>query len=616
MQDVPTIAEELDRALLLYNAGEHVSAEQVVRSIVEQAPACDPAWHVIAFLRSLAGDHTTALDAIDRALAIDAGASEYHERRGHILWALGRLGEAEEAFDRAVAAAPSDARAWSNLGELCRRQGKVEKAKASLLRAYESDPTYLPAVLNLATVSLATQQIDLAERLSGEALRMAPDQAGVHSLRGNVLQYLGELDGAVLSYRRALELDPNNMAPGSNIAMLFHYTKSADEVAREHRQLGERLERKIAPMLQKAHGNHDRVRIGYVSADFHGHSVANFVRPILQHHRREMFEVHCYASVARPDVVTEQFRSLAEHWVDALALDDEALADRVAHDEIDVLIDLGGHTSNNRMGLFARKPAPMQITYLGYPGTTGLRRMDIRLTDALADSEAADALHTERVVRLDRPFLCYAPLVSAEPSMRESGAPLTFGSFNNHLKIGPACVRIWSSVLRAIPESRMVLKSSLGWNERAHDHLRKAFQECGVDAQRLSFLARSSDISTHLEAYRHLDIALDTFPYHGTTTTCEALWLGVPVLTVVGEAHASRVGLSLLDTVGQTAWAVHSESALVEVARELARDVELRKKLRSQIRSRLEQSALMDAPGFVRRFEDKILSLWSGRGPR
>jgi predicted O-linked N-acetylglucosamine transferase (SPINDLY family) len=356
-----------------------------------------------------------------------------------------------------------------------------------------------------------------------------------------------------------------------------------------------------------------RLRIGYVSPDFRAHSVASFLEPVLARHDTDNFDVVCYAQVAHPDRTTERLRQLAGHWRDTCAQSDEQVANMIRQDRIDILVDLAGHTRNNRLTVFTHRPAPIQLTYLGYPNTTGLPQIDYRLTDALADPPEADALHTERLVRLPRGFLCYsapqdAPAVSPLPAT--AVGHITFGSLNNLAKVNEQVVELWARVLHAVPGAQLLLKGKALCDQATAGRFVEMFARHRIPADRLRLASWAATRAQHLTTYAQVDIALDPFPYNGTTTTCEALWMGVPVVALAGDRHAARVGVSILTHVGLREFIATTPDDYVRTAAGLAADRARLVALRASLRRRMADSPLCDGAAFTRDIEATYRAMW------
>ncbi len=339
-----------------------------------------------------------------------------------------------------------------------------------------------------------------------------------------------------------------------------------------------------------------------------------FFRPLLHHHDRREFEVICFSDVERPDAVTKLIRADADGWHDIHGQSDEAVAELVRMRDIDTLVDLCGHSAQNRLMVFARRVAPVQISYLGYPASTGLSAMDYRMTDLHCDPPGkTDRLHTEELLRLPTTNWCYEPIEGTPavgPSPAADGKPICFGSFNHIAKVTRRMIGVWSRVLRAVPGSRLLLKSAGLGTAGVRRRIGECFASQGIDPARLDFVGREPSIFSHLGMYGRVDIALDTFPYNGTTTTCEAVWMGVPVVTLAGDVHMSRVGVSLLSNVGLPDLIARDEDEYVSIAADLAGDIAKLAGIRATLRQQLKDSPLMDAPRFARNVESAYRDVW------
>lgn len=351
------------------------------------------------------------------------------------------------------------------------------------------------------------------------------------------------------------------------------------------------------------------MKIGYVSGDFRRHSVANFLLPVLENHDRSRFETYCYSNNPWDDEVTDRLKTASGQWRRISGLEDPEAAEQIARDGIDLLIDLSGHTAHNRLTLFARRPAPLQATWLGYPGSTGVEAIDYRLVDGVTDP-SGDADYCEKLVRLQPGFLCYAPLDPAPaPAMRPTGQPIRFGSFNNPAKLSRATLDLWGRLLKTVGEAELVLKGKPFADPETRRILLERFAERGIAEERIVLLEHIADPVGHMAAYGEIDIALDPFPYNGTTTTCEALWMGVPVIALLGDRHSGRVGASLLTRVGLEDLIAADASDYVRRAAGLAADGNRLAELRRTLRDRMAASPLCDGPGFTRRLEAAYLRM-------
>jgi predicted O-linked N-acetylglucosamine transferase (SPINDLY family) len=402
--------------------------------------------------------------------------------------------------------------------------------------------------------------------------------------------------------------------------MLLNYLPDADAaiVFKEHLEWGRVVQTRIRRLdpVKPTRDTQRRLRVGYLSPDFREHSVASFIEPVLKHHDRSQFEVCCYSYLPTPDETTRRIKAAVDVWRDIDKLSDEETARLIREDRIDILIDLSGHTGNNRLGVFAAKPAPVQMTWLGYPNTTGLSAIDYRITDGVADPAGEDAHYSEKLLRLDGCFLCYQPdpnTPEVVPLPASANGHVTFGSFNNFSKINPGVLQLWAEVLKQVPGSRLLLKCPALTDATVQARVSAALQALGIGAERVDLLGHTRTRQEHLVLYAGVDIALDTFPYNGTTTTCEALWMGVPVLSLVGKHHAGRVGATLLNAVGLEDWLASNPEAFVSLAQARAADVSGLARLRGALRGQIAASSLCDAAGFVRRLEVAMQQAWVKR---
>ena len=438
---------------------------------------------------------------------------------------------------------------------------------------------------------------------------------------GNVLNLQCDAQGALQSYRRALSLRPELSRIHSNILLSMNYLPGYGEReiyqesvrwAEQHGASGADLCTSSITDLREER----RLRVGYLSPDFCSHPVSFFCEPLFASHDRDRVEVFCYSDAAVADPVTDRLKSMADSWCHSFGMPDQLLIERIQSDRIDLLVDLSGHTSMNRLSLFARKPAPVQVTWLGYPGTTGLPTMDYRLTDAVADPEGeADCYHSEKLYRLPGCFLCYAPPRSAPrvvpPPFSRNGF-VTFGSFNNLAKLTPEVLRLWAELLKRVPGSRLLLKNKYCANPEIRERLVESFRREGIADSRVSAVPALPSIQDHLELYGSVDISLDPFPYNGTTTTFESLWMGVPAVTLAGERHAGRVGASILSGLGLENLIATSPEQYLAIAQGLGEDAQGLASLRGSLRGRVAGSPLCDGQLFAGKVEFAYREMWRG----
>lgn len=555
-----------------------------------------------------------------KALQLNPGLDKTHFNLGNVLKDMGRLSEAEDSYRCALQISPHVAVAHYNLGLLLYDRGRLGGAEKSYRSALQLNPDYAHAHFGLGNVLKELDRLEEAETCFRAALKAKPNFAGAHNNLGNALMDMGRLDEAITSFQRALEIEPDKPETHSSSLLCLNYIEhlSAAEVHAEHLRWAAQL-RQGAAQGCREHREGDRspqrrLRLGYVSPDLCQHSVAYFFEPLLREHDRQRMEVFCYAGVERPDAVTARLQGFAEHWCSTVGLSDEALTQRIADDNIDILVDLTGHTAKNRLLVFARKPAPVQVTWLGYPNSTGLSAIDYRLVDAVTDPPGdADAWASETLMRLESGFLCYGvPTVVLPPSAPPglAGGRITFGCFNNPAKLSSATLDAWATLLDRVPVSQLLLKGKRFGDARSRDAFLEQLQRRGVDTERVTLHGLAPDLVSHLRTYSQVDIALDPLTYNGTTTTCEALWMGVPVVTLCGDRHAARVGASLLTQIGMEELIAPDVEAYVSIAAALAIDTVRLAEMRLTLRERLVGSSLCDAPAFARKMEATYRDMW------
>lgn len=561
-----------------------------------------------------------AAESLRAALRLRPPSPEILYDLANALREAGEASQAEACYRQALALRPDFVEAHGNLARALSDQGRIEEAERHYRRAAELRPDEAQAHFNLGVALERLDRLAEAEASYGRALALQPASGPAMCNLGGALLAQGRVYDAVDTLRRALAAQPDLPQAASSLLMALCYDDrpTPQKLAAEHRRLARVFEPPAAARATGPSATRDgtgrRLRIGYVSADFRRHSCAYFLEPLLAAHDRDAVEVCCYSDVAFPDAVTARLQALAHRWRVIAGADDAAVAAQIEADGIDVLVDLHGHTAGHRLALFARRPAPANLSWLGYPFTTGLAAMDFRITDARADPDGVtDALHTERLLRLAGGFLCYGPPPEAppvEPGPALRGGPLTFGSFNAAPKLSPSAARLWAAILRAVPGSRLLLKAKAFADPPTRARFAAALAAAGAPAESVELRPWAATAEEALAAYREVDIALDPFPYNGTTTTCEALWMGVPVIALAGAAHAGRVGASLLHMAGLPELVAANPGQYLAKAVTLAGDAARRSALRFDLRARLRRSALLDAGRFAREFEAACRGAW------
>jgi predicted O-linked N-acetylglucosamine transferase (SPINDLY family) len=624
------------------------AVEQLERAVLLRPNSAEAHFNLGNALKATS-DWARAAKCYESALALRA---DFHQARcnlGNVLTIQGDLEGAKAAFLEILRREPDHVEALLSYGSLLQSQGEMDRAlehyeralrrkpdssmahfkRASVLmfryqrndavagfeEALRLEPNNPEAYINLASIYNDAGQPDAALDCCHKALELGSTKGALYGNMAVAFHAQGRAEEAMNCYRESLKLRPDNPSEHSNLlyAMNFMPQYAAEEIHAEHLEWARRHAEPLtaeAPKHDRDRSHDRRLRIAYVSPHFHQHAVNYFVEPILAAHDHDQFEVFCYASVVLADETTSRLKGLADHWRDVCFATDEQLAEKVRNDQIDILVDLSGHMGRTRLLAFARRPAPVQVTYLGYQNTTGMSAMDYRLTDLRADPPGlTDTFYTEKLVRLPRAFFCYqpfdAPAVTPLPAL-ESGY-VTFGSFNNFAKVMPEALDAWLKILARVPNSRLLcLAYRGGYLER---HLHDLTAERGIDPARIE-LCDKRFRQDYLMLVQRADIALDPFPFNGHTTTCDAIWMGVPVVMLEGNSYASRFGGSVLANVGLEKLITRSVEDYIDRAVELASDLDGLSRLRSELRATMAASPLLDFKGFTRNLEQAYRQMW------
>lgn len=562
--------------------------------------------------------------------------------------------EAKKKALKLVKLNPKDLEVWFALAQLQAGLGEVSDAVSSFCHASKApSPFRIEALKKAVNLCLKYNLHQLGITPAKKLISLSPELALAYFAHGYFLYHVGRFINAIDSLKQALAREPNHpeylhylgfsytntaqpdeaiaifnrcqRIPNSKqesihlnlIAHNYSDTVSEQTVFKAHRDYGKQLEQKYPIIKAFPISDHvkKRIRIGYVSQDFRSHAVSHFIRPLLENYSKDKFDIYCYSDVETPDKTTQRIKDSIEHWCDCSQMSDHQLYQQIQSDKIDILVDLVGYLGKVRMEVFAQKAAPVQVSYLGYPNTTGLDAMDFRITDELADPEGqVEKWHTENLQRLPGGFLCYAPdsqapVVTELPAKKRNGQ-ICFGSCNNFPKITPRQIELWARILQAVPNSRFYMKAFQLVEEALQERVFEIFEQHGIGKDRVELKGWTDDQLSRLSCYDHIDIHLDSYPYNGTTTTFEALWQGVPTVTRFGEAHRSRVGLSILSRVGLADFIAKDEQQYVELAIQKANDLEALGQLRAELRERLASSDVMNRTRFISELEACYLQMW------
>lgn len=578
----------LQRAASLIDAGRLDEAGPILQSLLRKHPGDGAVSGVLSAWHAQKGDFTRALYFAQAAVAAFPGEAGPLINLGRVLGAQGRHAESLEQFRTALERDPSSAEGWQRYAFALARADRYADAAAACARGLALAPTDRNLLIQAANVEL---------------------------MRGLAHE-------AVATLRECLRHHPSSYMAARLLAFALTYDDRADrrETFDAHALAGRLLAddmRRTGPFpAPPFRPDPDRrLRVGFVSPDLREHPVARFLAPIFAHADRGQIGFACYANSVHDDAMTAFFRERSFAFRRVVGLGARQLAQSIRADAIDILFDLAGHTAQSALPVFALRAAPVQVTWIGYPNTTGLPGVGWRIVDSITDpAPEADAFATESLARLDPCFLCYSPDAGApevSPPPFDAAGHVTFGSFNGYQKINDALLGLWGRVLNAVPGSRLLIKNHNLGQAEVRDHLAARVAAAGVAPDRVTLLGPAERHAEHLAAYSRVDIGLDTFPYNGTTTTCEALHMGVPVVTRAGEIHASRVGLSLLTAAGFPHWCARTDDEFVSVAAGLAGDREGLRGLRASLRPRVLASTLCDAPVFAHRFAALVRGIWS-----
>jgi predicted O-linked N-acetylglucosamine transferase (SPINDLY family) len=568
------------------------------------------------------GRFDEAITAYREAVRLDRDCADAWNGVGNALRERGKLEDAVAACRRATELRPDFAEAWNNLANALADLGKLDDAICASQKAIHLRPKFAEAQSNLGVSLCEKGRLDEAIAAHRRAVEIAPGFAKGHSNLGDALVAEGRIDEALAAYEKAMVLRPEDPAIASHRLYTLHYHPAYDARAlfQEHRQWNECHARPFE-RFTRPHKNdlspERRLRIGFVSPDFREHVVGRQLLSLFRALHTTDLEIHAYANVARPDRVTEELRALAHGWRNIFGLSAEDAAELIRADAIDILVDLALHTDGNRLSLFARKPAPVQVTWLGYCSTSGLDAMDYRFSDAQLDPPGTDlSCYSEETVYLPRTYWCYetaVPTPEVTPLPAAASGHLTFGCLNNFAKVSGPTLELWMEILGSVPKSHLLLHAPAG---SARQSVLERFERHGIAPERVEFVARQS-WEQYLRTLQRIDVALDPFPYGGGISTCDALWMGVPVVTLSGHTAVGRSGRSILSTIGLPELIAQTPLQYLEIARALANDLPRLSQLRATLCERLEQSPLRDAPAQARDMEAAYRGMWyawCGRG--
>ena len=560
--------------------------------------------------------YAESIPALAKAISLPGQLGDYHYEYGLALHMSKRFQEALVHYEKALSMGYNTAALQCNRGVIYKDLRKGGDAIMAFHAAVKMDPSNVSYLNNLGAAALELGLNSEALECFEQAVEKNPKLPTARNNIGNLLKDRARGMDALPQYRKSMELNPDDRDAPSNYLLCHMYIPDIDPklVFEEHKKWGISTAKKFPPAFKfKPREAGAKIRVGFLSADLCHHPVAHFIEPIFRGYDRERFEFVAYGDQRKSDEFSARFAKQVDLWRETSSYDDRALAKLIHEDRVDILFELAGHTAYNRLGVFALKPAPVQVSYLGYPGTTGLPTIDFRITDAFADPQGTtEYLHTEKLIRVPECAWCFEPDASGpevEPLPALKNGFVTFGCFNNMAKLNPALFETWAEILLCVPGSHLRLKARTLTDDGVRKELKSYFTDRGIEEDRLDFFGHTKKIADHLNHYHSVDIALDSFPYHGTTTTCEAMWMGCPVVTLAGKTHVSRVGVSLLSAVGLQEFITNTREAYIEKAVALAAQTDRLQELRSGMRDRLRNSVLMDEKRFVQGFDTALMEM-------
>lgn len=621
--DPESFASRVQYAITLERSGRLLEAEAQLHAAISLQPNEREAHFVLGNVLRARQLYDEAEAAYWRAIELGGaqGDTDALLNLSSMQHRQGRFPEAVAVLEELLRLKPDYPEALGNLGVVYRDMGRAKEAEAHLKRVLELRPDMAGAHINLANLYGASGRNTEAEAAARAALALEPDNTDALVNLGNALQARGRIPEFVAITRRILELKPQLSQAWSNLLFSLNYSEDTTPAGLLELQRGFGRQFDPPPERRRVFPKpvarpKRKLRIGYMSPDFRTHVVAFFFEPVLARHDRSVVDVHCYFTHTESDGTTRRIRDLADVWREVGHLPPDEVERVILEDDLDVMIDLAGHTAKNMLPVLARRVAPVQATWLGYPSGTGLASMDWRITDRWADpAPAADAQHVERLYRLPEVFIAFQPVPdSPAPGLsppRAAKGHVTFCSFNNFVKITDGAIRLWAAILAAVPDARLAIKTLALRDEVLQRDTLARFAALAVDTSRLDLQPPTGSHREHLTTYAGIDIALDTFPYHGTTTTCEALWMGVPVVTLAGDRHASRVGVTLLTAIGCEELVATTPDEYVAIAVALAQDPERTAGYRQTLRRQMADSPLGNVDRLVRQLEAAYLDMHS-----
>ncbi|MDP9173886.1 MAG: tetratricopeptide repeat protein [Planctomycetota bacterium] len=598
----------------LYEQGKLDEAILEYKNALELRPDYPEALNNLGNPYSTKGDYDTAINYFRRAILLRPNYPEAHNNLGTALYNQGKYPESVESYRASIAQRPDYADAYNNIGQALYRAGNTQESINALAKAISLVPKFAEAYNNLGNVLKEIGRPDEAIECYERAIAARPNFQFAYNNLGVAFKDRGELDRSIDCFNRALALDSQYASAHSNLIYTMHYHPKYD-VPAIRCELDKWNQFHAAPLAASIlpHRNtpdpRRPLRIGYVSADFREHVVGWNLLPLLSNHNHEQFEIVCYSTTLQPDAMTEKLRAHADSWRHLVGVSPPEMAEMIRKDRVDILVDLALHTAQNRLLVFARKPAPVQITYLGYCGSTGLDAIEYRFSDPHLDPPGADSDYSEKTIRLPNTYWSYqpggaTPEVNALPATKNGY--ITFGCFSNTAKVSEDSLALWTKILTATPSARLIITTQLGAHQtRVQSH----FVQAGIAANRIELIPKQR-FDHYIQTYLRIDIALDPFPYGGGITTCDALYMGVPVISLIGKTAVGRGGKSILTNLNMREFLADSQEQYLKIAVDQSADMERLSALRATLRQKMLDSNLMNAPANTKEIEKAYRTLW------
>lgn len=658
IQSVARINTLLDNALAYHHQQQLAQAEMLYLQILSIDQNQPDALNLLGLIAHQTGKQEQAVKLISHAIAVSPNFAEAHVNIGLAKQEMGKIEEARshyikamtiqpnmvmainnyanilhlfdkdhlksiECYQQALAIAPDFAMAAFNMGNAFKAIGKHELAKKNILKAYELSPNHPEIIYSLASLELEDALYDEAIKHYELAIEINPGFAMAHHGLAMAFQRIWQIEKSIEHYQKAAQLDPSKVSYSQDAFLIMQYSTkyTEQEIFRAYRHFSEQFEQPLKS-YQYEHANTRclarKLKIGYVSADFRFHAVANFMLPIMTHHDREHFEIFCYYNNEYKDQLTDQFMAMSDHWYFSSGVSDDDLAERIRQDGIDILVDLSGHTVGNRLLMFARKPSPIQISWMGYVGTTGLSAFDYRICDRFIEPALENGCMTyEKPWMMERLWYVYQPCIKSNqllsdhamevrdtPSIKKGR--ITLGSLNTIAKINQNVIEIWASILNMMPDADLALV--VQQSETTKENVVEVFKQYGIESNRIIFF--EFEKNNHYLLYHEIDLMLDPFPYNGGTSTCDALWMGVPFVTLEGNTVRGRMGTTIAHNIGHSDWIAKSKQDYIDIVLRLTSDLDALNETRLNLRSLIKRSPLLDAKGFTLEYEHALRSMW------